>query len=338
VHCGIEHSPATFEALVPDVNTARTRRADDLRQVPVRREVSLRLVVMLNNDNVSVREISTLVSSDPGLASRVLRLANSAYFGLNRRVANINRAILLLGFSVLRALAASIASGMLVTSQSGTVSSIFWEHSVMVAAGTALAARFAGRSPGEAFTAGLLHDLGAASAALEISTTPGPTAPEWWHPAVNDPLIRDASASSSRVINADSCFEDAIFDANHAESGASLLEEWGLPWPIVDAVRHHHDGRTSAGHSLVDLVIVGEALGTAFARLHTAKHPPLRPLSDDDENSHIDIALDTETSIVDEFVVPTLARARLARIHPTDVLQALRAESARLRTLLEIAR
>jgi HD-like signal output (HDOD) protein len=213
-------------------------------QLPIRSDVGLRLIAMLEDPDVDVRQVASVVSSDPGLAARLLRLANSPYFGLGRRVGSVERAVVLLGFSVVRALAVSVAAGLLATGRSVGSNPYFWEHSASVAAGTSIVARYAGSSPGDAFTAGLLHDLGSV-----LSGEPPPTA---GGASPQHPIAPETSAAS----------ELSMFGLAHAEHGARLLEEW--------RPRDHHQRRALPPRdprhrsTLVGLVDGGRGTGSAL--------------------------------------------------------------------------
>ena len=94
-----------------------------------------------------------------------MRLANSPYYGLSRRIGSASRAVVLLGFSAVRALAVSAAYGLLVDESSEGLPG-FWTHSVSAAVGASCVARIAGAPMNDAFSAGLLHDVGLGLGAL----------------------------------------------------------------------------------------------------------------------------------------------------------------------------
>ena len=287
-------------------------RGDELLQLPIRSDVGLRLISMLEDPNVDVRQVASVISSDPGLAARLLRLANSPYFGLGRRVGSVERAVILLGFSVVRALAVSVAAGLLATGRSVGSNPYFWEHSASVAAGTSIVARYAGSSPGDAFTAGLLHDLGSV-----LSGEPPPIAG-----GANPQHLVAAGTSAATELS--------IFGLTHAEHGAQLLEEWRLPEVITNAVRFHHEEPSASEHPLVGLVMVGEALGSALAHIDAAQRAA-------ESDATIDAVAELENEAIEVLVQPTLASVGLGRIHPVDLVGSVRIELERLQALFDIA-
>jgi HD-like signal output (HDOD) protein len=268
-------------------------------------------MAVLEDSEARVEEISELLEADAGLAVRLLRLANSPYFGLGREVANVNHGVMLLGFTVVRSLAVSSAAGMLVDGAPRPGLTEHWEHSATVAAGAAIVARFAGVSPGEAFSAGLLHDVGV----VLLSERAGSD--------YDIPLAcGEQESAAARAA------ERAYFGVDHASIGADVLEAWGLPRSLVEATRFHHETPDPSERALSNLVIVGESLSDAFARIRAAESDP--------EASDADQA-ETALAVAEEIVAPTLALAGIGRVHPTDLLQALRAEVARLDALVAIA-
>src|SRR5215468_1107751 len=128
------------------------------RNLPTIPIVLTRILALVDNDNANARELVAVVEHDQALATKVLRLANSAFFGQSRRVATIPRAILLLGFSTVR----NLALGVKVwdTLAGGVAKKRLedlWVHSVSVAVATKLlSARLCDGDPDEGFTAGLL--------------------------------------------------------------------------------------------------------------------------------------------------------------------------------------
>jgi HD-like signal output (HDOD) protein len=322
---------ARGEALGVGVIHTRPRETDDLVRFPAHADISLRLVSILDDPDVSVREVAALVASDPGLSARTLRLANSPYFGLSRQVGRIEQAVVLLGFSVLRALAVSVASGMLATGRASSTPSFFWEHSVSVAAGAVVAARIVGHSPGEAFTAGLLHDLGAVigvgdNEPVILACDPRLVAEEAAAPGRTEEVATPWRVDVGWV-------EEALMGSGHAQVGALLLEEWRLPTSIVEAVRDHHELLPDE-RSLGGLVAAGEALAPIFARLQQIDAEAARRSAGHEAEEYL---AREELSIIEQVIAPTLERARIARVQTTDVLQALRAESARFRALIDLA-
>lgn len=135
---------------------------------------------VVEDPRASSGDLARVIEADPALSARVIRLANSPYYGLSRRVGSASRAVVLLGFSAVRALAVSAAYSLLVDDTDLGVPG-FWAHSVATAIGASCVARVIGGSMSEAFSAGLLHDVGLGLGAdLEDHAERGAVALESW--------------------------------------------------------------------------------------------------------------------------------------------------------------
>ncbi len=196
------------------------------KNLPTIPAVLAKIVQVTDGEGASSKELVEVVEHDQALTSKILRLANSAFFGQARRVATIPRAVVLLGFSTVRNLALGVKvwdtlGGGLATQRLEAL----WAHGVMVAvAGKWLTVRLRAGDPDEAFTAGLLHDIGRLVMATKLGEL-------YWETL--------AAAAPEQAIEA---LENATFGVDHAEVGGWLLEAWGLPQGIVEAVRQHHAG------------------------------------------------------------------------------------------------
>ena len=134
---------------------------EELERLPAQPSVAVRTVWVADQPNSSAKDLAAALTADPALTARVLRLANSAYYGLSRRVAEVSFAVTVVGFPTVRAMAAVHASGLFEPGEH-TVPEGYWEHSVATATLCSVLAPRAGVRPNQAFPLGLLHDLGSA--------------------------------------------------------------------------------------------------------------------------------------------------------------------------------
>ncbi|MCX7015240.1 MAG: HDOD domain-containing protein [Candidatus Sumerlaeota bacterium] len=181
-------------------------------------------------DRVDIQRVVSLVECDPGLTARLLRVANSPFFGLGGRVTGVRHALTLLGLDeALNIFNYHLLSSMMakIPVLDGFASEQFWIHSWACAT----TARFFGRPeflvrslPGELGMAGLLHDVGKSVLALNLS----------------DDFQRCLHYARGKGVRLDQA-EQEILGVDHAMLGAYLLERWNLPQTILDGVRWHHD-------------------------------------------------------------------------------------------------
>ena len=135
------------------------KTAPDVAELAAQPLAALQVLRVVEDGRASSADLARVIEADPGLSARVMRLANSPYYGLSRRVGSASRAVVLLGFSAVRALAVSAAYGLLVDETNDGLPG-FWSHCVCAAVGASCVARIAGAPMNDAFSAGLLHDVG----------------------------------------------------------------------------------------------------------------------------------------------------------------------------------
>jgi putative nucleotidyltransferase with HDIG domain len=240
--------------------SSRTRRIDVaalLADVPARQAATSRALLTLDDPNAGARDVAAVLESDPALSTRVLQLANSPLFGAPERVTSVDRAIVVLGDTATRTLVVSGTSGLFGVPDE--LPAGFWDHSVSVAAGCAVAARVLSASRVEAICAGLMHDIGAVMlfrldrAGYETRMAAG--------------------SEQAGTLLAD---ELEMYGADHAALGADALAVWKIPASIVDALRAHHDDPAQTTNRLARVVIAGEALARAAFDTPTFAHEPAR--------------------------------------------------------------
>jgi putative nucleotidyltransferase with HDIG domain len=201
------------------------------KNLPTIPTVLARILQLVDAESASGKELIKVIENDQALTGKMLRLANSAFFGQTRKVATIPRAVVLLGFSTVR----NLALGVKVWDALGTGIARnrldeLWAHAVTVAvAAKAIAAKLRAGDPDEAFTAGLLHDVGRLVLAMRFRE-------EYWRAV--------GGASEAEAVERTEALE---FGVDHTEVGGWILEAWNLPPSIVEAVRVHHAAESRPG-------------------------------------------------------------------------------------------
>jgi putative nucleotidyltransferase with HDIG domain len=198
---------------------------DALPSVPT---LYLEMMKELQSADPSIRKAGEIISRDPGMAAKILQLTNSAFFGLRRSVSNPADAVAYLGLDRIQHLFLALqAFSQFVPRAEGAFSmDLLWEHSLSTAA---LAKTIAEKEGGsketvqDAFTAGLLHDIGKLMLACRLADKHMET-------------VELARKTAVPLWVA----EQQILSITHAEIGAYLLGLWGLPDGIIEAVGYHH--------------------------------------------------------------------------------------------------
>jgi putative nucleotidyltransferase with HDIG domain len=186
---------------------------------------ALRLWRLAQDENTSGREITRLIEREPALAARVLRIANSPVFQHEGQIASIERAVNVIGMREIAdlALAGACVAGFSPLENQLLRSADFWWHSFCTALLARDAARAAGLPPDDAFTAGLLHDIGQ----MMLFSRRG---------QVMTDVLRE-SLETERPLHE---LERTRLGFDHAELGGALLRVWNLPKGVCDAVAGHH--------------------------------------------------------------------------------------------------
>jgi putative nucleotidyltransferase with HDIG domain len=198
-------------------------QVEDIPTLPTTVTEVLRIV---DDPDCSATRLASLVATDPPLVARVLRLANSAYYGFPRAISAVPQAITLLGFATLRNVALSAAVFDLFRPGKGPSLDLpaIWEHSIGVAAASKLIARRVRFTPLEkAFTAGLLHDIGKVLIARYL------------HSSV-ECIVGLIETEGITIGEA----EQQVLGVSHPAFGAWLAARWAFPPSLVDAIAFHH--------------------------------------------------------------------------------------------------
>ncbi|MGQ9603123.1 MAG: HDOD domain-containing protein [bacterium] len=208
-----------------------------LKSIPSLPTVLERIRQLLGDPEVSLREVAKVLSSDEGLASRVLKLVNSAYYGLPHMVGTIPLATTILGAEAIRSHVVNIAYIELMNNLATGFEeyNILWSHALRTAVwARELARKWATVDCEEAFTAGLIHDIGKV---LCLRLKGGAYAR----------IVVEAYKSGKPLVGV----EKEIVGFDHTKIGAWAVEKWNLPATLVDAVANHHDPSVVEGEQYI---------------------------------------------------------------------------------------
>ncbi len=195
------------------------------RRLPSPPGTAIRVLELCRSDDVELKDITSVLVTDPVLSGRLLRYANSAFVGLKREVTSIEQAVAMLGLRAVQLTALGFALAPIERPACPSFSlERFWSHSTLVAA-TARALcsiqNASGQAPDEAFTAGLLAAIGQLALAWGLPD-------QYAQVACDDPADRFALAEAER----------SVFGCDYATFGAEVCGLWALPARLVEAVRH----------------------------------------------------------------------------------------------------
>jgi putative nucleotidyltransferase with HDIG domain len=257
--------PPVGEGNLPALSASQALVLKRIRDVPALPEVVNQIILLLGRANTPASEIAKLVAYDPGLSSRVLRMVNSAAYGFQREVSSIQHAIMILGFNTVRGLVLSASIFKLLKGEAkalGFDSKSFWLHSML----TAMLATYVGDAykmdvKDEAFSAGMLHDVGKLVLAQHFST-------EYM-------AVLSETSKLKQPIHGQGFWlrEQLMLGLSHTDIGLHLADKWKLPDGLASVIGYHHspDKAPEAKQGLVYLIALANELGVQWVEATKGK-------------------------------------------------------------------
>jgi putative nucleotidyltransferase with HDIG domain len=218
-----------------------------IKALPTLSIVVAKVIQVVSNPLTSASDLSRIITVDQALTAKVLRLANSAFYGFPFRIKNITQAVSILGFDTIRNLALTVSVYKVFTGENDSDFSHqdFWKHCVGVAiCASLLAKKIKYRSPEGAFTAGLLHDIG--KNFFE----------QFMHKEYRD-VMKLAKERNISVFEA----EDEVMHIDHAVVGKMMAEKWNLPHELKAGIAaHHHPEQETEENVMAHIINVADII------------------------------------------------------------------------------
>jgi HD-like signal output (HDOD) protein len=218
-------------APAPRTDGRYQRIIENIKQLPALPLIVNKLIKVVNSPDTSAEDAAELIEKDPALTSKVLRLANSAFYGMPRSISSVSSAVVILGFNTLKSLVLS-ASVINMFPSSGPKIAFdrlrFWKHSIVSAmVARSIAQHIMGvtvMDPQSAFCAGIMHDIG--KLIFELFT-----------PADYAAVCKKSQEKGMPLVEA----ESSVMGITHAQIGHILADKWALPLELEAAIVYHHD-------------------------------------------------------------------------------------------------
>jgi putative nucleotidyltransferase with HDIG domain len=221
-------------------NDARSLKAAKLikfNSLPQFPQVAIRILNLMADRNLNIKKIAEFIETDQGIASKVLKIASSAYYGMGGKITSIRHAAIVLGYKILGEIvitagAKDILDRKLRGYSYGSLD--LWNHSLAVAYGSKFIVNKENPSLINAtYTAGLIHDVGK---------------------IILDELILNKKEEIKSFMEKESKTlldaENHFFNFNHAEIAFELCRQWNFPEFISTAIKDHHQPSYSSGNKL----------------------------------------------------------------------------------------
>ena len=232
----VQHLPQT-------INEDQVKRiisvTGNLPPVP---HVAAKIMDLVGNENTSVRDLQKVISADPALTARILKMANSVFYSFDQKVSTLSHALVILGFRTVQSMGVAASSRSLFVkkgSQFGLKEKLLWEHSIAVAMGCRQVSRLVGYQQEEtAFIVGLLHDIGKAILNEVV--------PKKYAKIVE--TVYNEGRTTAEV-------EREMLGFDHTHIGALIAQKWNFSWDMVEAIAYHHSPEAQSTGSPLSAIL-----------------------------------------------------------------------------------
>ncbi len=215
----------------------------NISTIPTLPMVLDRITKLLKNPQTSAEEVGRAITKDQALASKVLKLVNSAFYGFPGRISTITHAVVILGFSTIKNII--LTASIFETFKKGRENSTgfdmekFWLHSVACgAAAQTLAKHIGNQDKEESFIAGLIHDIGKIILCQYL-------------PKEFTEIIRHVREKNTLIYES----EKELYETTHQEIGGLIAQNWNLPANLQHAICYHHIPSKSQNHYITISIV-----------------------------------------------------------------------------------
>ncbi|MCF6281658.1 MAG: HDOD domain-containing protein [Candidatus Polarisedimenticolaceae bacterium] len=218
---------------------------DDLDGLPALKPGVMKILHTINQDDVDITNIAKSIQRDIGMTAGVLRVANSSFYGRSNQIASVKEACVLLGKHTVRnlALSSAVLNHLTPSNDAAFDCKALWQHGLGTAAVSIVLAKQSDVDEGNAFTCGLLHDLGRVILAIHF--------PEHFSTVLNYQndhhcLLQEA--------------EMTVLGIDHAALGEELAKKWNFPNHICRVIGSHHQPEHAYKNNLPRLIHVADII------------------------------------------------------------------------------
>jgi len=256
---------------------------DGTIHIPTLPAIAIKILDAVTDDQVSLEQFSKVVASDPAIAAKTLKVANSSFYGLRSTVSSLKQAVSILGLNTLKNLALSfvIVDSMKGLEKTGFDLEFFWKRAVTAAVAASLLTKYLKQSPDEAFVTGLLQDIG-----VVILQT--------GRQEEYSLLLEEKAVTGISLF----ALEKRNFGFDHQDVGSVVLSTWGLPSSIVEPIRYHHHAEEAPQEYRLGAQLV-ELSGMISALYHSVPEEAVYQGIGEILNSRYGIQKDASRDILD---------------------------------------
>ena len=259
-------------ALTFDALKERTEAIQDLATLPT---VILRILEVMNNPMADARDVEREIIEDPIITSKVLKVANSPFYGTDRNIATISQAVVLMGFIEVQNIALSVSVfGRFLSPTKVFDRRQFWEHCYATAVTAEALQRRVNAHTNDGFVAGLLHDIGRIVL-------------DQYFPDELEEVVSLAETQKMSLLDA----ERKVLGVTHGDIGYWVAEKWKMPTMLNDSILFHHTPFSCReSYVLTSIFHVADIISKAFGSYMRRELAP----SPKDESAFRLLNLDSE--------------------------------------------
>jgi HD-like signal output (HDOD) protein len=218
--------------------TALLKQIDSFPALPM---TVHKVMAVTGNPESSAQDLMRAILPDQSMCAAILKIANSAFFGLPGEVSTMEKAVVVLGFDEIRNIVigkAVFSSFQALTRNNKDNIKKFWDHSFSCGLAAKILAGHLGYSQSEFFIAGLIHDIGKLAMLMTF-------------PHDYSPLLELSEPNQSHSV----IKENELFSIGHDEIGKRLLRRWLFPEALIMAIGYHHSPQLAPSHKLFPLIV-----------------------------------------------------------------------------------
>jgi diguanylate cyclase (GGDEF)-like protein len=269
---------------------------DRVTSLPSLPTIAVRIIQEIKKESSSMGELAKIISYDPALTTKILRIANSSFYALPYKVDTLERAINIMGMEALKNIALSfvIVNGFKKQSVDKFDYELFWKRSITAAVSAEMIAKRLGLGQEDFFVTALLMDIGVLVMYM--------CRPDDYMKVIDEKITSHVSTKEA---------ERAIFTFDHADVGSEILKKWGIPDNIYLPIAYHHDNGgcpEKIKRHMEILMLAATSSAVYYSNNSTEKFTELREhlrdklsLSDDGVRDFIDLIAEKTVDVLSTF-------------------------------------
>lgn len=277
---------------------------EELVNLPSPPAIAVQILNTVKDAECSLEDLEKIISADPALASKMLRIANSAFYSLPHKVSNIARALSVLGTNVIKNIALSfvIAGDFRGSHQSSFNFNRFWKNSVTTAVAAEIVMETINIKNDDIFVTALLQNVGE----LVLFQSMGDA-----YLKIHEHYLKDSEVELISL-------EKSLFNFDHQQVGFLLLENWGIPQTITQPIRYHHQPEQADDQTkqTANILNVASLLATIYSTSETAEN--VRELQSKMKD-YFGISPEKTTEILDDVAIKCLDVLEVFEIDPGEI-------------------